>query len=99
MTPLARPQTIAVAALGGLILLCAAVVGFALQIRSEAHGDLAETRAAFARFSALPGGRAGPAVQAGRAPARRSSTLRRRGRRARSSRPIWRGLPRRRVPP
>lgn len=69
MTRLARPQTIAVAAVGGLILLCAAVVGFALQIRSEAHDDLEAKRAAFARFTALPGRRAGAAVQAGRAPA------------------------------
>jgi general secretion pathway protein M len=58
MTPLARPQTIALAALGGLILLCAAVVGFALL-----------SPAGFRRSAPLPGGRAGAAVQAGRAPA------------------------------
>jgi hypothetical protein len=99
MTSLARPQTIAVAALGGLILLCAAVVGFALQIRSEAYGDLEEKRAAFTRFTALPGGRAS-ASRAGRA--RTAAALidaPTQGRRARSSRRIWRGSPPRRVRP
>ena len=69
MNAFARPQIIALAALGGLIALCAVVLGVTLQIRSEARDDLDVKRAAFARFTALPGGRAGAAVQAGRAPA------------------------------
>jgi general secretion pathway protein M len=69
MNALARPQTIALAALGGLIALCAVVLGVALQIRAEARDDLEEKRAAFARFSALPAARAGAANQTGRAPA------------------------------
>ena len=69
MKALARPQALALAALGGLSVVCAVVVGFALQIRSDARDELDGKRAAFARFSALPGGGAGRAVQAGRAPA------------------------------
>jgi general secretion pathway protein M len=69
MNALARPQTIALAALGGLIALCAVVLGIALQIRVEARDDLDEKRAAFARFSSLPAARAGAAGQTGRAPA------------------------------
>jgi general secretion pathway protein M len=69
MNALGRPQTIALAALGGLIALCAVVLGVALQIRSEARDGLEEKRAAFARFTALPAARAGAAGQTGRAPA------------------------------
>jgi hypothetical protein len=69
MNALGRPQTIALAALGGLIALCAVVLGVALQIRSEARDDLDQKRAAFTRFTALPTARAGAAGQTGRAPA------------------------------
>jgi hypothetical protein len=68
MTMLARPQTMALAALGAVIAICAAVAGFALQIRSDARDDLDEKRAAFVRFMAVPAGRTGAAVAVGRAP-------------------------------
>lgn len=69
MKALARPQSIALAVLGGLVLACAAVVALALQVRSDARADLDEKRTAFARFNALPAARAAGAARAGRAPA------------------------------